>query len=590
MCGIFGFNWSDKTLLKKMNSVLTHRGPDDAAFYEDKNISLGMRRLSIIDLKKGIYPVKNETEDIIAIFNGELYNYKEIRSDLVKKGHRFITDCDAEIIPHAYEEYGEKFISKLNGQFAICMYDIKNKKLFLIRDRLGIKPIYYYHNKNKFGFASEIKCLLELPGFKKQINEIALNSYFTHRYFPGEDTLFKGIKRLLPGHYLVLGKKLEVKKYWDIHFSANNNSVQNNALFVKNLLENSVKMRLMSDVPLGAYLSGGLDSTAIVSFMSKHSDNVNTFNVSFTNTEFDESEYARFVAEHYSTNHTQIDVEIDAIKTLPEVAWHLDEPIADAATIPTYLMSKETKKKVTVVLSGEGSDEIFGGYERFKHLNIAYKFRHLPFKNFAKTLNFKNIAMQRGAKLFSNLNNQKQAYLSYYSVFDTDEKKQLYKKFLDKEYDFDFNGSFYNNLLKLDIKERLPNNMLLKNDKMTMGASLEARVPFLDHRLVELSTKIPFNQKVSLLQDKIVYRKAVKNVIPRKIQKRKKTGFTIPTEKWAREGLKDYLFDLVKENKEPYLNNKYIQKITSRLDKSFYYKRQFWAVLMYEQWYNRFMK
>ena len=272
MCGIFGFNWSDKTLLKKMNSVLTHRGPDDAAFYEDKNISLGMRRLSIIDLKKGIYPVKNETEDIIAIFNGELYNYKEIRSDLVKKGHRFITDCDAEIIPHAYEEYGEKFISKLNGQFAICMYDIKNKKLFLIRDRLGIKPIYYYHNKNKFGFASEIKCLLELPGFKKQINEIALNSYFTHRYFPGEDTLFKGIKRLLPGHYLVLGKKLEVKKYWDIHFSANNNSVQNNALFVKNLLENSVKMRLMSDVPLGAYLSGGLDSTAIVSFKSKLDD------------------------------------------------------------------------------------------------------------------------------------------------------------------------------------------------------------------------------------------------------------------------------------------------------------------------------
>ena len=592
MCGIFGFNWGNKKLLKKMSSVLKHRGPDDSAFYEDKDISLGMRRLSIIDLKKGIYPVTNEEENLIVIFNGELFNYKEIREDLKGKKHKFKTDCDAEIIPHAYEEYGMNFLNRLNGQFAICMYDTKEKKLILARDRLGIKPLYYFFEKGKFVFASEIKAILEIPGFKKKINENALQSYFTHRYFPGEETIFHGIKRLLPGHYLEFEKKIKIKQYWDLNFNENRNSLENNARFVKNLLEKSIQKRLMSDVPLGAYLSGGLDSSAIVAMMSKHSEDVKTFNVSFSGTEFDESKYARFVAEQFNTDHKQIDVDIDAIKILPKVSYHLDEPIADAATIPTYLMSKETKKHVTVVLSGEGSDEIFGGYERFRHLNFAYKFRKIPFKQKLNTLSFKKIELNRGINLFTSLDDKKQAYLSYYSVFNKEEKKLLFKKIDKKEYNIrkHFDKSFHNSLLRIDIKERLPNNMLLKNDKMTMASSIEARVPFLDHELVEFSSKIPFNQKVSLLQDKIVYRKAIKNILPKIIKNRKKTGFTIPTEKWARDGLKDYLFDLIEENKEPYLKEKYVKKITENLNKSFYYKRQFWAVLMYEQWYSRFMK
>lgn len=591
MCGIFGFTWENKKLLKSMSKVLSHRGPDDDAFYEDSNISLGMRRLAIIDLKKGIYPIANEKGNLQVIFNGELYNYKEIKNDLLKKKHKFVTDCDAEIIPHAYEEYGIDFIKKVNGMFVICMYDLDKKQLILIRDRLGIKPLYYYENNGKLAFASEIKCILEIPKFKKEINKKALNDYFTHRYFPGEDTIFNGVKRLLPGHILTFDDgSINTKQYWNIHFSDNKNSLANNAHYLRNLLENSVRSRLMSDVPLGAYLSGGLDSSAIVALMAKHSDNVNTFNVSFSDTKFDESKYAQIVADKFNTNHTQINVEIDAIKILPKVLWHLDEPIADGATIPTYLMSKETKKKVTVVLSGEGSDELFGGYERFKHLNIASKFKKLPFKKLATKIKSKSIFLKRGINLFSNLDNPKNAYMSYYSVFDGKEKNELLS-FKEKDYNLQkyFVDSFQNSILKIDIKERLPNNMLLKNDKMTMAHSIEARVPFLDHRLVEFATKIPFNQKVVLNKDKIVYRKAVKGIIPDEILKRPKRGFSIPVEKWAKEGLNDYLQNLVKENNEPYLNNDYINKISNNLTKSMYYKRQFWAVLMYEQWYNKFM-
>jgi asparagine synthase (glutamine-hydrolysing) len=600
MCGIFGFNWDSKELLSRMNNVLLHRGPDDFASYSDTNISLGMRRLAIMDLKKDLYPIKNEEGNLLVVFNGELYNYQEIKADLENKGHRFITECDAEIIPHAFEEYGESFITKVNGMFAIAMYDTKTKRLFLFRDRLGEKPLYYFYDvkTNKFAFASEIKCLLEMDNFKREINTDALNNYFTYRYTPGEETLFKGIYRVSPGHLLIHDTGLKSHRYWDYKFKPNNNSLKENAKFVRYLLDDSVRMRLMSDVPLGAYLSGGLDSSAIVAIMSKYSDNVNTFNVSFNGTEFDESKYAELVADKFNTNHTQIDIELDAIKVLPDVLWHLDEPIADAATIPVFLMSKETKKVATVVLTGEGSDEIFGGYERFRHLNFAYKFRNLPqgLRNIPSRIyeKSKNKNLVRGSNLLMNLQNKKQAYLSYYSVFDDDEKKEFYNPGLKKENSkFNLNqyfqNSFYDGIMDVDIRERLPNNMLLKTDKMTMAHSIESRVPFLDHRLVEFSAKIPFNQKVSLFQDKIVYREAIKGLVPSEIVNRKKQGFTIPTDKWAKEGLSDYLVNLVKENKEPYLNHDYIQKIIDNVGNSFYYKRQYWAVLMYEQWYERFI-
>ncbi|MBT4460639.1 asparagine synthase (glutamine-hydrolyzing) [archaeon] len=594
MCGVIGFNWDDKTLLKKLSNIIEHRGPDDVALYTDRHYSLGMRRLAILDLKKGLYPIYNESETILTVFNGELYNYKKIRAELIKLGHKFKTDCDAEIIPHAYEEYGPLFVNKINGMFAICLYDLVKKKLFLFRDRLGIKPLYYYFEGKRFAFCSEIKALLVIPKFQKEINESALNNYFTFRYVPGEDSIFSKIKKVLPGHYLEFDGKIKIKKYWDLHFSKNNNSLEKNAIYVKNLLEHSVKRRLMSDVPLGAYLSGGLDSSAIVALMSKHSNNVNTFNVSFSDSEFDESKYAQIVADEFNTNHEVIDVDVNAIDTLPKVAYHLDEPLADAATIPTYLMSQQTKKKVTVVLSGEGSDELFAGYERYRHMNAAFKFKQIPkfIRNIPSKIKSDNIVFNRGKEVLSKLDKPKDAFLSYFTFFNDKDKKLLYSKNINKKnYDLNeyFGKSIFNSMLKLDVKERLPGNMLLKNDKMTMAASLEARVPFLDHELVEFSSKIPFNQKITLFKDKLVYRESIKKIVPKIIYKRKKTGFTVPTSAWVKEGLKDHLFDLVEQNKEPYLNKNYIKKISDKVHKHFYYKRQFWSILMYEQWYNEFM-
>jgi asparagine synthase (glutamine-hydrolysing) len=600
MCGIFGFNFDDKAVLELMNKKLIHRGPDDYAKYFDKNISLGMRRLSIIDLKKGIYPVKNEKEDIIAIFNGELYNFKEIKFKLIEKGHKFITNCDAEIIPHAYEEYGLKFIEKINGQFAICIYDKNKKKLFLIRDRLGIKPLYYYFDKknNKFSFSSEIKTILEFPYYEKSINKVSLNNYFTYRYTPGNLTLFDEIKKVLPGHILTYDwKDVKLQNFWDFDFNYNDNSIEQNAKILLKLFEESVQKRLMSDVPLGCYLSGGIDSSAIVSMMKKYTQNVNTFNVSFSEKQYDESKFATLVAKEFNTNHKQIDVDIDAVKVLPKVVYHLDEPIADAATIPTYLMSIATKKVATVVLSGEGSDEIFGGYERFRHLSFASKLRNIPsvFRKLpSQIIDKENIMIKRGSKLLENIHDKESAYLSYYSVFDEEEKSLLYNKDTIKKSSYDlekyFSSGFIEGVLKTDIKETLPNNMLLKNDKMTMAASLEARVPFLDHKLVEFSTTIPVEQKVSLNKEKIVLKKALKNNLPKEITQRRKKGFSLPTSKWVKEGLNDHLQVLIKENNEPYLNKNYIDKISSKVDQHYYYERQFWSVLMYEQWYNEFMR
>ncbi|NTV23539.1 MAG: asparagine synthase (glutamine-hydrolyzing) [Nanoarchaeota archaeon] len=595
MCGIFGFSWEDKALLERMSRVLFHRGPDEFASYGDKGISLGMRRLAIIDLKKGLYPITNENGTIQVIFNGEIYNYQELKKDLEARGHRFTTSCDAEVIPHAYEEYGDNFPNKFNGMFAIALYDIAKNRILLVRDKLGEKPLYYLLDKNRLAFASEIKCLLEIPEYTKSIDRPALDSYLTHRYTLGTSTLFQNIKRMSPGTTLAFDGNIKITRYWNLDYKENTNTLSQNAGILRYLLEDSVKMRLMSDVPLGAYLSGGLDSSAIVALMAKHSDKVNTFNVSFSDSDFDESKYARIVAERFSTNHTQINVDIDATKVLPEVIWHLDEPIADAATIPTYLMSKETRKKVTVVLSGEGSDELFGGYERFRHLGFAYNFRHIPTKirELPKNMNLKDKTLVRGSELLSNLHDDEKAYISYYSVFDDKEKKELYmhsdtpKSATLVGY---FKEGFLTGIQKIDIEERLPNNMLLKGDKMTMAASIEGRVPFLDPRLAEHGVSIPFGQKASLTQEKIVYREAVKGLIPKEILSRKKQGFSVPTEKWAKDGLIDRLQETIKDTSEPFLKKDAISHICNNLHKSIYYRRQFWAVLMYEEWYSKFMQ
>ena len=451
MCGICGFNWDDKQLLKSMMDSITHRGPDGSGSYTSRGISLGNRRLSIIDLKTGKQPIYNEDKSMCIVFVGELYNYKDLRQELEKKNHEFCTSSDTEVVLHAYEEYGENCLNQFNGMWAIAIWDNKKKELFLSVDRLGIKQLYYTAVKGKFLFASEIKAILQFEDVAREIDKKALLEYLTFRYTPTEQTIFKGIKKLLPGHYLVLSRdKIKIKKYWDIESqNIENEPLQYHSERILELLKDSVKKRLMSEVPIGAHLSGGLDSSIVVALMKTLMDTeVKTFSVAFDAEEpFNESRYASMLADYYGTDHEEIMVKGDAIKHLPSVIWHLDDLDSDPTMIAQYLLSELTKKKVTVVLTGEGADELFGGYDEFKFLTYGKKYLSsmpnamrkviTPIVNLTpdlfldKYFHFTSALGERGKEAFAdfmkNANDIGKSYMTLASFFNDDEKKQIFE-------------------------------------------------------------------------------------------------------------------------------------------------------------------
>lgn len=385
MCGIIGFNWDDKELLRKSSDKIKHRGPDSSGFYTDDEVSLGHRRLSIVDLSsRGKQPMSNENEDIFIIFNGEIYNHKELRKDLEKK-HDFKSNTDTEVLIHLYEEYGFEFVNKLQGMFAFCIYDSVKKIFFIARDRVGIKPLYYTEYGDKFIFCSEIKGIIENKEIKREVNRKALQSFLIFRANILEETMFSGIKKLLPGHWMVYDlekNKIKIKKYWDVSFQKEYKSFKDYSKILRNLLEDSVKSRLMSDVPFGAYLSGGIDSGTIVSLMGKFSDKtVETFSVGFEDEKESELVGARILAENLETNHHELVIDKNSVKNLPYIVYHADEPMADPTSIPIYMLSKYAKKYCTVILTGEGADEIFEGYPQYKFMKIHEKFiRPMPKK------------------------------------------------------------------------------------------------------------------------------------------------------------------------------------------------------------------
>jgi len=583
MCGIVGFNWEDRKLLREMTDSLKHRGPDQYGYHTDSNFSLGHRRLSIIDLsEKGKQPL--EYKDYLIVHNGEVYNFKDIRDQLRKMGHKFISGTDTEVILHSYAEWGKACLEKFNGMFAFCIYDKKKKELFLARDRLGIKPLYYYFKEGKFIFSSEIKAMAK--AIAKKVNFSALNLYFTFRFVPNQETLFENVFRLLPGHYLVFkDQQIKIKQYWDIKFSNNKRPLSYNANKILELLKKSIQRRLISDVPLGIYLSGGLDSSALVALMSEISKKpLNTFTVSFGASKLSEAKYAQIVAKQFSTSHQEIKVSVDAVKIFPEVVKHLDEPIGDAATIPTYLMAQETKKYVTVVLSGEGSDELFAGYEKYKPL---YYSRFLP--------PFPNLLdegmLGRGNKLFDR--DEVRKYLNFVSVFNRKEKNKLFEFPYREDFawsDYFNTGNELNNLLNLDLKTWLPNDLFLKNDKMTMAHSVEARVPFMDHELVEFCATLPPEQKLRLFKDKYVYRKAVEKILPPQISRRRKQGFTIPLKEWLERGLRDYALELLNSVRIDFLNKEYLEETFQTAEQNLYQRRQFWTLLFFLEWWRQNFK
>lgn len=395
MCGICGFNWDDQRLVRDMVDIMNHRGPDQKGDFVDDGVSFGHSRLSIIDLsEKGKQPMKNEDGSINIVFNGEIYNFRELRDVLEKQGHKFFSNTDTEVIIHAYEQWGQECVKKLRGMFAFAIWDSGKKQFFLARDRVGIKPLYYYFNSEKFMFASEIKAILLNPEVKREVDYKSLYYFMGYEYVPTPFTLFKSIKKLPPAHTLLIkNKKLKLTKYWDLHFSKDNGNESYLTDQIYNLLQESIQLRLTSDVSLGAFLSGGIDSSAIVGLMSQMLDEpVKTFTIGYEDESYSELQYARQVADYFGTDHKEIIVDPTSVEHFENTVWYLDEPMTDLSLIPAYLFCREAKKDVTVCLSGEGGDEVFLGYDRFVASKMDHYYRIFP-ETFRKNFVSKIVGM-----------------------------------------------------------------------------------------------------------------------------------------------------------------------------------------------------
>ena len=581
MCGICGMHGhgQDKELIKRMTQVMAHRGPDQEGFYFGQDISLGHRRLSIVDLsQRAKQPFSNEDKTIQLVCNGEIYNYRELKEVLEKRGHKFHSNSDNEVILHAYEEYGEDFVHRLRGMFAFAIWDLRQKKLLLARDRLGVKPLYYVHNSSGLLFASEIKSLIEDKRVKRGINYYAYYAYLAFQATMGTDTIFKNVKKLLPGQILIYqNEKIALKKYWDLKSRAPASALRlqdkkHYAERVYALLQESVKMRLMSDVPLGVLLSGGLDSSSIVGMMSEMADGpVKTFSVGFGQAD-DELGYARLVADYFKTDHHEFIVKPDSlVEVLEKITWHMDEPLADGGAIATYLVAQQVKEQVKVVLVGEGADELFGGYSW--HNLATPVFRLLP----------------EAIKL------RLYFYLTTFHRKKNTQNKNLYREF---KYLFSDTSNKNDLLLRLtsfEIKHLLPNSILMKVDKMTMAHSLEARVPFLDHELVEYSTTIPSPYKIRRFTGKYILRQSMQELLPPAITARPKHGFLLPLGHWLRNELKKYAQELLlpsESHARKFFSERQIKSlfIKSNKLKEIENTALLWRLLVFEVWYRLYIK
>ena len=565
MCGINGIAFSkkskrkiDRRVLENMRDVQFHRGPDDGGMFIDENVGLGHRRLSIVDVSHGAQPMFNEDRSLVIIYNGEIYNHADYRAELEAKGHVYQTHCDTETILHLYEEYGAKCVEKLRGMFAFAIWNRREQTLFIARDRLGVKPLYYVHDRegNLF-FGSEIKTLLEAGAVKPELNYNALPDQLANYGTSFDETLFKNVKRLLPGHILFWHDgKLRIEEFWDVQFEPKHEgkSDQDYIEQWREMFKHSVKLRLMADVPLGMFLSGGIDSSAICAMLSEMVDEpIKTFSVGFAEREANEFEYARIVANAYKTEHHEITITPEQFfAELPNLVWHEDEPLGFIASVPLYFVSKLAQKYVKVVLTGEGSDEILAGYGRYAKavslLNYGEKYESL-------TPNFLREIVKSGASLVGGKLNRtfltrqsdiENLFLDNFGIFP----KAMQEKLLSPETKArisEQNPYFYQNkwLAKTDAKDILDkllyvdtktylHELLMKQDQMSMAASIESRVPFLDHQLVEFTAKMPVNMKLRGKTTKWILREAMRGILPDKILTRSKMGFPVPVGNWFR--------------------------------------------------------
>ena len=586
MCGIFGIYFFDrghpvnKQMVVDASNTMVHRGPDGSGYYIHDNIGLGHRRLSIIDLAAGNQPMFNEDEQVVTVYNGEIYNYKEIKKELEAKGHIFQTDCDTEVIVHGYEQWGSNCVDKFNGMFVFVVWDNRAKKMWVVRDRLGIKPLYYYSDKAVFICASEIKAILKTGLVTPELNENVLDAYFSLGYVPGPQTMFRGTKKLMPGHWLMVGNsEIKDSEYWDFNVDRFHEvDFDTASQHVRELLADAVQKRLMSDVPLGAFLSGGLDSSMVVALMNEVvSDRVNTFTVGYNEGESEEK-YAKILADKFKTNHHVFYLEADdffsSLKTLVNYA---EEPIVEPAAIALYHIAKLAREKVTVLLSGEGSDEVFGGYYLYQYMAKIDKARKfLPNFIFPLLKNLGNLVPKMKQRKYLDwltlpLSNRYQGTSSYLT---DSQKKILYSPdFLNNKSDYLkslFDAYFERvkkmdklcQMLYVDTKTWLVDDLLVKADKMTMAASVELRVPFLDHRLVDAVMALPAKYKINRGEEKYVLKKIAEPLLPREIVYRKKMGFPVPTRDWFQGELMHQIGDEISGLKRgPWFQAKMLDRV-----------------------------
>ena len=613
MCGICGYyspnlEAFDPGLLGRMCSRIVHRGPDDQGMFEEHGLALGMRRLSIIDLDHGSQPIFNEDRSVCVVFNGEIYNFLELRKELQARGHRLGTRTDTEVIVHLYEDFGIDFVQKLNGMFSIALWDRRERRLVIVRDRLGVKPLYYFWGDEGLVFGSELKCVLECPDVPRKLDADAVYHYFTLGYIPHPASIYADVHQLPPAGRLVIQNGcLSEDSYWSLQSNVNR-SLSRSAVKeeLRELLTDAVKIRMISDVPLGAFLSGGLDSSIVVALMAKHSSApVKTFYIDFDEPEYSERAYAKEIAEKWGTEHHELVVKPSAVEILDDLIDFFDEPFADASAVPTYYVSKLTRRHVTVALAGDGGDESFGGYQRYQRI-LARR----PLPRFVRSgLGMLGEAIHhglprraRGRRYFRSLGMDNRHFFAV-GTRELETREILTPEFLET-----VSGTSTFELVRpymesgdasdplapyatLDVNSYLPDDILTKVDRMSMAHSLEVRAPFLDYRVAELAARLPYDWKITGGDTKVILKEIfAEDLTPSVLQPRKR-GFSMPLEHWLRHDLRPHLEEVLDDSALRQAGILDMKEARNWANEHWSGVRnrdgQLWRILVFSRWWKR---
>jgi asparagine synthase (glutamine-hydrolysing) len=613
MCGIAGVVRWDQTPvteqeIRAMCQMMVHRGPDEEGVFLGPGVALGMRRLSIIDLAGGQQPICNEDRTVWVVFNGEIYNYRELRQALQRRGHRFRTDSDTETIVHLYEEFGTGAVDRLRGMFAFAIWDTRARQLLVARDRLGIKPLYYVELDGGFAFASELKPILQLPEVERRISWEAVNHLFTFLATPATRSIVDGVRKLEPARVAIAsGGRLRIERYWEPDFTPNERATEDELVEeLRALVRESVNLHLVSDVPLGAFLSGGIDSSAVVATMARlSSGRVKTFSIGFAEPEFDELCHARRVADAFGTDHHELVLRPDVVGIVDDLAWHLDEPFGDTSAIPTYMVSKLAAEHVTVVLSGDGGDELFAGYDKYmvEQRERAYSGIPVPVRQALGAVGRAMPEGMRGRRFLRHLAlDGAERYLDAATMFHRDQLRQLFQPDVHREIALHdpwrdaamhlrrMGADWLSGLQYWDLQAYLPLDILTKVDRMTMAHSIEARPPLLDHTLVEFAARIPSRLRMKDGTTKHMLKRAMRGVLPDQIIDRKKQGFAVPLSHWFRGELAGFARDLLLSDtgrRRGLFNAPYVEKLLRLHERGRNIDLQLWTMMSLELWCRR---